>query len=160
MREIAKLLESNARLTPAEIATMLGRDEQEVRETIEKMEKEGIIVRYGAKINWERLGESSRVFATVKVCATPERDVGFDAIAQRIVNFPEVHSLYLISGDHDFEVVVEGDTMRDIALFVAERLAVIPGITSTATHFVLRTYKKDGDVLFEPPEDRRLAVAP
>lgn len=159
-KQIASVLEQDCRLSPGEVARMLGADEGEVEELIRDMEEQKIIVRYGAKINWQKLDETDKVFAMIEVSVTPERDYGFDKVAARIARFPEVHSLYLLSGDHDFDVVIEGQSMRDIAFFVAERLAVIPGVRSTCTHFVLRTYKRDGDLLIAPPEDRRLAVSP
>lgn len=157
---IARLLEENALLTAGNISAALGLEEAEVSEAIAEMEAEGVIVRYTTRINWDKLSDGEKVFANIEVTVTPERDVGFDAIAERILHFPEVHSLYLISGDHDFNVVVEGDSMREIAYFVAERLAVLPGVRSTCTHFVLKSYKKDGDILVGEPTDRRLAISP
>ena len=158
--KLAELLEKNCRLSHAEIAQMLAVDERHVSDEIAAMEKSGIIVRYGARINWDKLGGEARVFATIGVQVTPEREVGFDGVARRIVRFPEVHSMYLISGGHDFEVVVEGSNMRDVAYFVAQRLAVIPGVRSTATQFVLQTYKLDGDIRLDADEDERLLVSP
>jgi DNA-binding Lrp family transcriptional regulator len=158
--KIAQLLERDCRLTPVEIARMLDSSESEVEAEIGAMETEGVIVRYGAKINWEKLSAGVKVYATIGVQVVPERGVGFDGVAERIVHFPEVHSMYLISGSHDFDVVVEGDSMRDIAFFVAQRLAVIPGVRSTQTQFVLQTYKRDGDILLDTEENERLSVTP
>jgi DNA-binding Lrp family transcriptional regulator len=158
--EIARELEKDCRTSPAELAQLLGAEEAEVAEETKAMEADGVIVRYGAKVNWEKLGGQGRVFATIAVQANPERDVGFDGIARRIMHFPEVHSLYLISGMHDFDVVIEGESMREVAYFVAQRLAVIPGVRGTATQFVLQTYKRDGDVLFEADDTERLLVTP
>ncbi len=158
--QVAEILEGNCRLSAAEIAAMLEADEERVSAAIEAMEQERIIVRYGAKVDWQKLDEERKVFANIAVSVTPERDYGFDKVAARIARYPEVHSLYLLSGGHDLEVVIEGDSMRHIALFVAERLAPLPGVNSTSTHFVLRVYKRDGDVLIGEERDQRLAISP
>jgi DNA-binding Lrp family transcriptional regulator len=159
-KKIAYALEDDCRLTPAEIAAAVESDEPTVRAAVEDMERSGVIVRYAAKVDWQKLDEAEKVYAIIEVSMTPERDFGFDKMASRIARFSEVHSLYLLSGDYDFEVVLEGRSMRDIALFVAERLAPLPGVRSTCTHFVLRSYKRDGDILIGEQGDRRLAVSP
>ncbi|MBP6964894.1 MAG: Lrp/AsnC family transcriptional regulator [Armatimonadetes bacterium] len=159
MRDILKILESDSRLSPEEIATMTGKSADEVRKVIEECESNGIIRRYKTVIDWEKVGEE-RVFAFIDVGVSPERGVGFDDIAERIYRYPEVHSVYLVSGTHDLRVVVEGDSMKEVAFFVAEKLATIDRVQSTATHFLLKTYKQDGDTFEQPPPDRRLAVAP
>lgn len=159
-KQIARELERDCRLTTDELATMLGTDAAEVAATIDELAKGGVIVRYSAKIDWQRLDETDKVYAMIEVSVTPERGHGFDKIAGQIARFDEVHSLYLLSGGYDFMVVLEGNSMRDIAFFVAERLAVIPGVRSTCTHFLLRTYKLDGDILIDRPTDRRLEVSP
>lgn len=158
--QVAEILEGNCRLSAADIAAMLDTDEERVRTTIEELEREHIIVRYSAKVDWQKLDEDRKVFANIAVSVTPERDYGFDKVAARIARYPEVHSLYLLSGGHDLEVVIEGESMRQIALFVAERLAPLPGVRSTSTHFVLRVYKRDGDIYIGEDQDRRLAVSP
>ncbi len=159
MREILKILESDSRLSPEEIATMTGKTEDEVRRVIEECERKGIIRRYKTSIDWEKAGEQ-QVFAFIDVKVSPERGVGFDDIAERIYRYPEVHSVYLVSGTHDLRVVVSGTNMKEVAFFVAEKLATIDRVHGTSTHFLLKTYKEDG-VIFEAPEpDRRLAVAP
>ncbi len=157
---IAEVLEQDCRLSPREIAAMLDTDETTVAALVDEMHEQGIIVRYSAKIDWQRLDENLKVYANIAVSVTPERDYGFDKVAARIAKYPEVHSLYLLSGSHDLEVVIEGRSMRDSALFVAERLAPIPGVNSTNTHFVLRTYKRDGDIYIGERKDARLAVSP
>ncbi len=159
MREILKILESDSRLSQEEIATMVGKPLEEVRRTIEECEQKGIIRRYKTVIDWEKLGEE-RIFAFIDVSVSPERGVGFDDIAERIYRFPEVHSVYLVSGTHDLRVVVEGDSMKEVAFFVAEKLSTIDRVHGTATHFLLKTYKQDGDIFETPEPDRRLAVAP
>lgn len=159
MEEILRILEQDGRTTPAQIAERLGRPEAEVAQTISRLEKEGVIRRYKTVVNWDKVGQET-VFAFIEVKVQPQRGVGFDAVAERIMQYPEVHSLYLMAGDYDLHVVVSGKTMREIAYFVAERLATIEHVQSTATHFVLKSYKVDGDVIETKEEVRRLAVSP
>jgi len=157
--EILEILSDDARLTPAQVAERTGKSEAEVRETIAKLEEGNVIRRYKTVIDWERAGVE-HVFGFIEVRCTPERGVGFDAVAERIMEFPEVHSLYLMSGAYDFLVVVQGNTMRDIAYFVAEKLAPLDHIAGTGTHFVLKRYKVDGDIMVERSEVKRLPVTP
>ena len=157
--DILHILERDARVTPAQIAAMTGRGEDEVREAITALEAEGTIRRYKTVIDWEKAGEP-KVFAFIDVDATPERGSGYDRLAERIYRYPEVHSVYLVSGTQDLRVVVEGKTMREVAEFVAEKLAPIEGIRGTATHFLLKKYKDDGDLFVDSEPDRRLAVTP
>ena len=155
-KEILKILENNAKLTPEKIGVMLGVSKEKVKEQIEKLEKDGIIIKYKTLIDWEK-EEEEKVFAFIDVRVIPERGKGFDAIATRIQEYPEVHSLYLMSGAYDLSIVVEGKSMKEIAFFVAERLATLEGIQSTATHFLLKKYKVDGVVL-RKEEDKRLEI--
>ena len=157
--EILELLSEDARLTPAQIAERTGGSEAEVKEAIAAFERDKVIRRYKAVIDWEKAG-IEYVFGFIEVRCTPEREVGFDAVAERIVEFPEVHALYLMSGAYDFLVVVQGNTMRDIAYFVAEKLAPLAHISGTATHFVLKRYKVDGDIVAERTESKRLPITP
>lgn len=159
MEEILQLLSEDARLTPAQIAERTGRPEAEIRDAVSKLEKDRVIRRYKTVIDWEKAGVE-HVFGFIKVRVSPERGLGFDAVAERIMEFSEVHSLYLMSGDYDFLVVVQGRTMRDIAYFVAEKLAPLEHVVSTATHFVLKRYKVDGDILVDRAEVERLPVTP
>lgn len=159
MEEVLQLLAEDARLSAAQIAERTGRPEQEVKQAIAEFEKNGVIRRYKTVVDWEKAGVEY-VFGFIEVRVSPERGVGFDAVAERIMGFPEVHSLYLMSGTYDLLVVVQGKTMRDVAYFVAERLAPIDHVLSTATHFVLKRYKVDGDVLDECTEAKRLPVTP
>jgi DNA-binding Lrp family transcriptional regulator len=159
MEELLQLLADDARLTPAQIAERVGRTEEEVAKAIERLEKSGVIRRYKTVIDWEKAG-SERVYGFIEVRVSPERGVGFDAVAERIMQYPEVHSLYLMSGTYDLLVVVEGKGMREVAFFVAEKLAPLDHVLSTATHFVLKPYKVDGDVLVERSEVKRLPVTP
>jgi DNA-binding Lrp family transcriptional regulator len=138
---------------------MLGKTEKQVARAIANMEKRGVIRRYKAVIDWERAGRE-RVFAFIDVRVTPSRGVGYDEIAKRVYEYPEVHSVYLVSGDYDLRVVVGGKTMQEVAFFVAERLAPLDGVLSTKTSFLLRRYKDDGDIFEDRTEDYRLPVAP
>lgn len=158
-KQILKILASDARTSPDKIAVMLGTSKDEVIEAIERLEKTGVIRGYKTVIDWEKAGRE-RVFAFIDVRVTPSRGVGFDDVAKRIYNYPEVHSVYLVSGDYDLRVVIEGKTMREVAFFVAERLATLEGVLSTKSSFLLKRYKVDGDVFEEPAPDERLAVSP
>ncbi len=159
-KEILALLEEDSTLAPEKIATMLDKPVDEVKEKINQLEEENIIVKYHTLIDWEKT-DKEVVSAFIDVKMTPEREVGFDAVAKRIYGFPEVSSVYLISGGYDLAVEVKGKTMKQVALFVAEKLAPIDHIKSTTTHFLLKTYKKDG-VIFkgENESDERLVVSP
>lgn len=157
--EILEILESDARLEAEDIAVMVGMEREEVRRTIKELEKNKIILKYMTLVNWEKAGDE-KVMAMIEVRVAPQRDVGYDAVAERICRFPEVRSVRLVSGAYDLAVFIEGKSMREISNFVATKLATIEGVLSTATHFILKTYKQDG-VMFEDSEkDRRLAVSP
>ena len=157
--EILRLLEGDARLSAGEIARAVGLSEAEVEETIAELERSGVIRKYKTVINWEKLGKE-KVAALIDVKITPEREHGYDAIAERIMRFTEVKTLYLVSGMYDLSVLVEGSSMKEVAAFVAEKLAPLPQVTSTTTHFILKKYKEDGDMLYDGEELRRLAVSP
>ncbi|MDR3643916.1 MAG: Lrp/AsnC family transcriptional regulator [Clostridia bacterium] len=154
MEKILSLLEENAMLTPAQLAAMLGLDEEQVRQAIDEYEKSGIIRGYTAMIDWEKAGRES-IIALIEVKVTPQRDFGFEQIAERILQFDEVSSVYLMSGGFDFSVTVEGSTFKQVALFVAQRLAPLDNVLSTSTHFVLRKYKDKGIVFGAEPKDER-----
>jgi DNA-binding Lrp family transcriptional regulator len=158
-RDILEILESDARVGAEEIAVMLGKNPEEVQQAIRELEKKKVILKYMALVNWEKAGDD-KVLAMIEVRVAPQREVGYDAVAERICRFPEVRSVRLVSGAYDLAVFIEGRNMREISHFVATKLATIEGVLSTATHFVLKTYKQDG-VMFEDGEkDRRLAVSP
>jgi len=159
VEEILALLEEDGRLRPEEIAARLGRDAEEVRQAISKLEQEKVILGYKAVINWEKVGGNG-VTAIIDVKVTPEREAGFDKIAERIYRFPQVRSVYLLSGAYDLSVVIEGKTMKDVALFVAEKLAPLEQVQGTVTHFVLKKYKQDGVIFEDGEEDYRLVVSP
>ena len=146
MEQLLELLQGEAKLTPAQLAVMLGEREEDVVKAIQRYEKEGVIKGYHALINWERT-DIHRATALIELRVSPQKDTGFDEIAGRVMNFPEVESVYLMSGGYDLAVTVTGKTMSDIAMFVSRRLAPIGGVLSTATHFVLTKYK-DGGVVF------------
>ena len=158
-QEVLKLLENDARLTYKEIAEMLGMSEEEVEEIVKKAEEAGIILKYKTLINWEKFGEEP-VYAVIDIRVTLTREKNYDDIAKRIAKYPEVHAVRLISGDYDFQVVVKGKSLKDVSFFVAEKISTIPEVLTTVTHFVLRTYKEEGVLLFKEEEDRRLAVTP
>lgn len=159
MLEILDLLQSNSRLTAAQIAVMTGRKEQEVKAIIEKLEADKTIIKYFTLINWEKAGVE-KVSALIEVKMSPQRDVGFDSVAERIYRFPEVKTVHLMSGAYDLAVLIEGITMKEVALFVATKLATIENVLSTATHFVLKTYKQDGFIFEDRETDKRLVITP
>lgn len=153
------MLEDNAKLTPKEIAELTGYDEKEVEEIIRKFEENGVILKYKTIVDWEKVGEEV-VYAIIDVRVTLTREKSYDDIAKRIAKFPEVHAVRLISGDYDFQVVVKGKSLKDVAFFVAEKISTLPEVRDTFTHFVLRSYKEEGVLLFKDEEDRRLAFVP
>lgn len=157
--EILTILARDARTSPETIATLTGRPVAEVRAAIAEYESRGIIKHYKTIVDWERAGVE-RVFAFIDVKVVPAREVGFDAVAERIYRYPEVHSVWLVSGGSDLRVVVEGETMRQVGRFVAEKLSTLEGVTGTATHFLLRRYKEDQDLFVEVEGDQRLVVSP
>ena len=159
MHEILDLLQNNSRLTAAQIAVLTGRKEQEVKTMIEKLEADKTIIKYFTLINWEKAGVE-KVSALIEVKMAPQRDVGFDAVAERIYRFPEVKTVHLMSGAYDLAVLVEEVTMKEVAMFVATKLATIENVLSTATHIVLKTYKQNGFILEDKESNKRLVVTP
>lgn len=163
MREIIDILQADGHATPERIATMTGLDADSVRDQIASWEQKKIIRRYKAVVDLDRMREITGIeviTALIDVSVSPERGVGFDDVAARISQFPEVRSVYLVSGAQDLRCVVTGRSMHDVADFVAQKLATINRVTATATHFVLKTYKDDGELLIGATEDHRLRVAP
>lgn len=150
MNEILKMLENDARLTPEQIAVMTELDKGDIKNAIQEYEEKGVIVAYQALIDWDKT-DREYVSAVIELKVTPQRDRGFDHIAEKICRFPEVKSLCLMSGGYDFQVILEGKTLREVALFVTSKLSTIDDVISTATHFVLRKYKDHG-VIYEIPE--------
>ena len=159
MKEILEILERDARSSPEQIALQTGLDETLVRAKIHEWESSGIIRRYKAVVDWDRYGRE-RVLALIDVKVTPARGVGFDDVAERIYRYPEVHSVYLVSGTQDLRCVVEGRNLQEVADFVAQQLSTIDRVTATSTHFLLKKYKEDGDIFVETESDPRLMVTP
>ena len=149
-REILTLLENDARLTADELSVMLDTDKNEIKAKIDELEKNGTILGYKTVVDWEKTDKES-VTAMIEVKLTPQRDRGFDRVAEKIYNYPEVKSVYLMSGAYDLSVVIEGKTMKEVALFVSQKLSTIEAVNSTATHFVLHKYKDKG-VLYDTTE--------
>ena len=156
---ILEILFNDSRTTPAQIAVMTGHSEEEVAAVIRSLEAQKIILKYTTMINWDRV-EADQVEAVIEVRVTPQRDEGFDVIAERIYRFEEVKSVYLMSGAYDLMVIVEGTNIKQLALFVAEKLSTIEHVLSTATHFVLKKYKQDGVTMMKGEQDDRLQVSP
>ena len=152
--EILKLLTNNAKYTSSEIATMLGADEKEVRNTIKELEKDGFIRGYKAVVDWDKL-DGAYVSAVVELTVVPKAGLGFEEVAEKVMAYKEVESVYLMSGNYDLNVVVKGKTLQDVARFVARELATIDSVNSTATHFVMRRYKEMDVQLISPMEDDR-----
>ena len=156
-KEILRILEKDAKLSPAQIATMTNSSVDEVSTVIKQAEEDRTIIKYKTLINWDKVG-NEHVWALVEVKITPQREVGFDAIAERIFKFDEARTVYLMSGTYDLAVVVEGHTMQEVAEFVTRKLAPIEGVTGTISHFVLRRYKEDGEIFDAKEEGQRQAV--
>ena len=158
-KRILNIMENNARLSDEEIAIMLGESEENVSKAIEELENDKIIFGSKALINWDMV-EEDRVKAFIELSVTPEQGMGFEKIADNIIReFPQVTSVTLMSGGFDILVEIEGTGMKDIALFVAEKISPMPGIVSTKTHFVLRKYKQDGIVLNKKNNDERRVIS-
>ncbi len=160
MREIIlEILEKNSKIDPSDLAVMLGLTEVEIVNEIQKMEKEQIICGYHTLINWDKTTKES-VTALIEVKVTPQRGEGFDRIAERIYRFHEVKAVYLMSGGFDLTVIIEGSTMKEVALFVAQKLSTLDSVLSTATHFVLKKYKDHGLIFEDRKKDERMVVSP
>ena len=159
MDALLKLLHDNAAFKPAQLAALLNLTEAEVTAKIKAYEQDRVILGYRTVLNEEKLGVDV-VRAVIEVKITPERGGGFDRLAARIAKYDEVHSCYLMSGTYDLLVIVEGNTLRELATFVSEKLATIQGILSTATHFMLKPYKEQGVLMIPEKSEERLAVTP
>ncbi len=154
LKEILKILENDARITIKQIATMTGISGTEVARVIKQAEEDRTILKYKTIINWDKAGDE-HVWALIEVNVTPQRDVGFDSIAERIYRFPQARTVYLISGTYDLLVLVTGKTMHEVADFVSQKLAPIEGVRATVTHFMLKRYKDDGEILEGGDEVKR-----
>ena len=157
--DILLILCEDARISAEKIAAMLNADEEQVRACISKLEDENVIIKYRTLVDWEKV-DDDKVEAWIEVRVSPQKNEGFDAIAEQIYRFEEVSSVYLMSGAYDLMLEVQADNLRTLASFVSQKLATIDNVQSTATHFVLKKYKVDGVILEEDHADGRLAVSP
>ena len=159
MDEILELLVKDARRSPEEIAKLVGKSVAEVKKKIAEYEKDGTILQYKTVINDCHRESSSSVLALIEVSITPQKDVGFDHIAERIYNFPEVKTCYLVSGDYDLLVIVEGKSIHTVADFVASKLSPMENVRQTSTHFLLKKYKEDGQIFKKNSKEKRLNIS-
>lgn len=158
MRErILSIIEKNSRIDLHELAVIMGEPEIEVANELKRMEEEGIICGYHTLIDWEKTN-IEKVSALIEVRVTPQRGQGFDNIAERIYKYPEVNSVYLISGGFDFMVTIEGKTLREVSQFVSNKLSPLDSVLSTKTNFILKKYKDHGTVMAEPAKDERIEM--
>lgn len=157
--EILRMLENNSRIDLHDLAIMLGTDDSVVLQEIEKMENEGVICGYPTLINWDKT-DTEKVTALIEVSVVPQRGQGFEKLAERICNYPEVRSIYLMSGAFDFVVFLEGKTLKEVSMFVSTKLSTLEAVSGTATHFVLKKYKDHGMILMEKDESNRMKVTP
>lgn len=157
--QLLDILREDCRIPLEKLAVMTGHTLEEVAQAIDDMEKRRVILRYSPIINWD-LTDKERVEAMIEVRVTPQRDMGFDAVASRIYRFDEVKSVYLMSGAYDLLLLVEAPTLKELAFFVSEKLSPLEMVTGTATHFVLKRYKSDGVIFDTDKSDRRLVVSP
>ncbi|APW98731.1 AsnC family transcriptional regulator [Halobiforma lacisalsi AJ5] len=158
-REVLELLRENARYSAEDIARMTDLEESEVEAAIEELEAAGVIRGYRAVVDWDALEEET-VRAEVELNVELDRETGYDDIAQRLVRFPEVTALRLVSGDYDFDMEIEGDSIREVSQFISEKVAPVPEITQTVTHYVMTSYKEQGIELGDGEEDDRLSFSP
>ncbi len=157
--EVLSLLRENARYSMTDLARMTDAEEDEVEEIIEALESDGVIRGYQAVVDWRQTDEEP-VRALVECNVTLDRETGYDDIAQRLVGFPEVESLRLVSGEYDFSMTVEGDSMSEVSRFVSEKVAPVPEITQTVTHYLMESYKERGIELGRRDDDDRLSISP
>jgi len=160
MNEILEILEKDGRASVEDIAKMIGKKPLDVKKAIKQYEKDGAILKYKAVINKDLIKDAeSEVRALIEVNIVPQKDLGFEKIAERIYSFPEVTSCYLISGTYDLLVVVEGKNLHTVSNFVAEKLSCLENVRQTATHFLLKKYKEDGVILKHKSENKRIAIS-
>jgi len=160
MDEILEVLEKDCRVSVEDISKMLNKKPQAVKQAIHKYEKEGVILKYKAVINKELIKDTeSEVRALIEVNITPQKDLGFDKIAERVYSFPEVSSCYLISGTYDLLLIVEGRNLHTVSSFIAEKLAPMENVKGVVTHFLLKKYKEDGIILKHKEENKRIAIS-
>jgi DNA-binding Lrp family transcriptional regulator len=158
MEEILDILQQNARISLDDLAKLTGKSRKDVEHAIKQYEKKGVIVKYKTVLNKELIKDDKTVNALIEVKVSPQKDVGFDLVAERIYKFPEVVSCYLLSGTYDLLLVVEGKDINTIANFVSEKLAPLSSVKGTVTHFMLKKYKEDGIILVKDEKNKRLAI--
>ena len=154
MDQILQILDKDCRLTPEQLAQKCGRDVEEIKATIRRLENEGVILGYKALIDWDKT-DREYVSAVIELKITPQRDRGFDKIAEKLINYPEVQSVHLMSGGYDLMLIIEGKTMKEVAFFVSFKLAPMEGVVGTTTHFVLKKYKDKGVIYRGELKDER-----
>ena len=157
LKDVLKILENDARTTPRQIAAMTGVPQAEVAKLIKQAQEDRTILKYKTIVNWDRI-EDEHVWALIEVKLTPEKDVGFDSMAERIYRFPQAHTVYLVSGSYDLFVLVVGKNNHEIADFVSQKLSHIEGVKETVTQFVLKRYKEDGEIVEGKEEVKRQPV--
>ncbi len=157
--ELLSIIEKNSRIDIKELAVMLGSDEQTILNELEKLENDGVICGYNTLIDWDKTSVE-KINALIEVRVTPQRGQGFDKIAERIYNYPEVKSVYLISGGYDLLVTLEEKSLKEISAFVSDKLSTLDSVLSTATHFILKKYKDFGTILDKKHEDEREVIIP
>ena len=156
---VLEIIENDPKIDISEIASLTGSSDGEIRDCIGELESNGTIRKYKTVIDWDTVNNGF-VYAIIEIKVSLERETGYNVVADRISRFPEVRSVRLISGDHDLSLTVRGKSMKEVAFFVAEKIATLPQVQSTATHFVLKTYKEDGVLLHEPEHAHRLSIVP
>jgi DNA-binding Lrp family transcriptional regulator len=158
--EIVEIVEKNSRISTEDLAAMTDLDVKETEDILRKLEKLNIIVKYTSIVDWSKIDGHEGVTAMIDVKVTPKRGVGFDEIAKRIYRFKEVKSVYLMSGAYDLSVIIEGQSMNEVARFVSQKLSTLDSVISTTTHFILKKYKHDGTIFEPDEEDKRIVVSP
>ena len=158
-KKILSYLEKNSRIDTRELAIILGEEESAVTEEIKKMEEEKVICGYHTMIDWDKT-DTDYVTALIEVRVTPQRGQGFEKLAERITNYPEVKSIYLMSGAFDFAIFLEGKTLKEVSMFVSTKLSTLEAVAGTATHFVLKKYKDHGTIMAEKAKDERMLMTP
>ena len=158
-RLILEILENNSRISVEDLAAMLGKTPEDIMEAMAEMEEENIICGYHTLINWDKAGVE-KVSALIEVRVTPQRGMGFDKVAERIYNYPEVNSVYLISGSFDLLVTIEGKSLREVSQFVSEKLSALDSVLSTQTNFILKKYKDHGTIMAAKSKDERIQMIP
>ncbi|MGD7053230.1 Lrp/AsnC family transcriptional regulator [Sutcliffiella horikoshii] len=158
--DLLQIIEENGRMNIDVLSKMVELTEVETENMLQRFEEKRIIVEYGAVIDWRKVDNFEGVTAMIDVKVTPKREVGFDEIAKNIYRFPEVKSVYLMSGAYDLSVVIEGESLSQVANFVSEKLSTLDSVISTTTHFILKKYKHDGTIFDQGEDDRRIVVSP